>query len=386
MTLGEAVGCALLRLLGFVVPAFLLAACFAGPVGIVMIRPVDREVVQRCEDGTGEVQVAGRLAGLDATVIGIEARLIAAGGDGQEWRTLTVEEGSRGFAGRLRIPGGGWYRLEVRAVRAGAVVAATSVERVGVGEIFVVAGQSNSANYGETRQQPRSDRVVAHDGVRWRVAQDPQPGAGGSGGSFIPPLGDALEQACDVPVAFVACGLGGTSVREWLPEGERFPHPPTVERRVRRRDDGGWESDGRAYANLVTRMRQLGPRGFRAVLWHQGESDANQQDASRTLPGGLYREYLAMIVRRSRADIGWDAPWFVAQATYHVPGDESSPDIRAAQAAVVADGVALAGPDTDALTGELRERGGAGVHFSDAGLKAHAAVWAEILVPWIRGR
>jgi hypothetical protein len=48
--------------------------------------------------------------------------------------------------------------------------------------------------------------------------------------------------------------------------------------------------------------------------------------------------------------------------------------------------VALAGPDTDALAGALRERGGTGVHFSDAGLKAHAARWAEILVPWIGPR
>ena len=100
-------------------------------------------------------------------------------------------------------------------------------------------------------------------------------------------------------------------MREWLPEGSRFPHPPTVEQRVRRLAEGGWESDGRAYATLVTLMKQLGPRGFRAVLWHQGESDANQQDPARTLPGSLYREYLGTIIRRSRADIGWDAPWVV---------------------------------------------------------------------------
>ena len=361
-----------------------LAACLAQAPGIVVHEPLDLQVVQRRDDGTAEVRIAGRLAGLDGGVV-LEARLVGGTADGG-WEPLVAEDGGRGFAGRLHAPAGGWYRLDVRASRAGGVVAAAAVQRVGVGEIFVVAGQSNSANYGEARQQPRTDRVVARDGSRWQVARDPQPGAGGSGGSFMPPLGDAVVAALDVPVGFIACGLGGTSVREWLPEGSRFPHPPTVERRVRRLADGGWESDGRAYATLVTLMKQLGPRGFRAVLWHQGESDANQQDPARTLPGSLYREYLGTIIRRSRADIGWDAPWFVAQATYHVPGDESSPDIRAAQAAVVADGVALAGPDTDALTGSLRERDGVGVHFSDAGLKAHAAAWADILVPWIQSR
>jgi len=373
-----------LRACVLVVPAWLLMALLHRAPAIVLTEPADLEVVQRDADGQGVVRLAGRLSGVDAAGTLVEARLAGAEGDAAVWRPLA--QGDGGFAGGLRAPAGGWYRLEVRAARDGRVVADAVVPRVGVGEIFVVAGQSNSANYGESRQAPRSDRVVAWDGSRWQVARDPQPGAGGSGGSFMPPLGDAVVAACDVPVGFVACGLGGTSVREWLPEGARFPNPPTVESRVRRLADGGWESDGRAYATLVTLSKRFGPRGFRAVLWHQGESDANQQDPDRTLPGPLYREYLETIIRRSRADIGWEAAWFVAQATYHVPGDESSPDIRAAQAAVVSDGVALAGPDTDALKGSLRERDGAGVHFSAAGLEAHAEAWAEILVPWLGSR
>ena len=104
---------------------------------------------------------------------------------------------------------------------------------------------------------------------------------------------------------------------------------------------------------FVARMKQLGPHGFRAVLWHQGESDANQQDPTRTLAGKLYREYLEQLIRESRREIGWDAPWFVAQVSYHVPGDEASPDIRAAQASLWKDGIALEGPDSDALKGEL---------------------------------
>jgi hypothetical protein len=172
-------------------------------------------------------------------------------------------------------------------------------------------------------------------------------------------------------------------VREWLPKGSTFPHPPTIESRVAKLPDGTWESKGEAFEMLTRRMKQLGPRGFRAVLWHQGESDANQADPTRTLPGNLYREYLAKIIRESRRAIGWDAPWYVALASYHVPGDESSPDIRAAQASLWKDGVALEGPDTDELKGALREAGGKGVHFSGPGLREHAARWAEKIVPWL---
>ena len=76
---------------------------------------------------------------------------------------------------------------------------------------------------------------------------------------------------------------------------------------------------------FTARLKPLDPRGFRAVLWHQGESDANQKDSSRTLPGKLYRQYLEKLIRDSRAELGWEFPWFVAQASYHVVGDEGSP-------------------------------------------------------------
>ena len=55
----------------------------------------------------------------------------------------------------------------------------------------------------------------------------------------------------------------------------------------------------------------------------------------------------------------------MAQVSYHLPGDEASPDIRPAQKSLWDAGIALEGPDTDALKGELRERNGQGIHFSN---------------------
>ena len=185
-----------------------------------------------------------------------------------------------------------------------------------------------------------------------------------------------------MPIGLVACGVGATSVREWLPKAATFPNPPTLVGQVTPLPGGGWQSKGAIFATFIARLKPLGPHGFRAVLWHQGESDANQSDPTRTLPGQLYREYLEQLLRASRRELSWNAPWFVAQASYHAPGDAASPDIRAAQAALWQDGVALAGPDTDALTGELRDNGGRGVHFSGPGLRAHAARWVERVAPW----
>jgi hypothetical protein len=74
----------------------------------------------------------------------------------------------------------------------------------------------------------------------------------------------------------------------------------------------------------------------------------------------------------------------VAQVSYHVPGDEASPDIRAAQAALWRDGIALQGPDSDALKGALRDSGGKGVHFSGPGLREHGKRWADTVGAWMQ--
>ena len=353
----------------------------AGP-NITMHSPLDHQVIQRSSKKKGSMLISGELAGFTAKKWTVEARLIVDGRPGK-WRRLSVNQERRSFEARWDAPAGGWHRLEVRALSGDDVLAESVIEHVGVGEVFVIAGQSNSANHGAEKLKTKTGLVAAFDGQRWRPANDPQPGASGGGGSFIPPFGDAMSEKFHVPIGIAACGVGATSVREWLPKGSTFPNPPTIEGNVRKLPSGEWESKGSLFTTFSARMKQLGPRGFRAVLWHQGESDANQADPTRTLPGPLYREYMEQLIRTSRREIGWTAPWFVAQASYHVPGDEASPDIRAAQAALWNKGLALEGPDSDALKGELRDDGGKGVHFSGPGLREHAARWAEKVAPWL---
>ena len=258
-----------------------------------------------------------------------------------------------------------------------AVLGEAAVEHVGVGDVFVVAGQSNSSNHGQEKQITTTGLVAAFDGKHWQLANDPQPGASGDAGSFMPPFGDAMAGKFQVPVGIIACGIGATSVREWLPKGAKFPNPPTLEGRVRQLPSGEWESKGEAFEMFTARMKQLGPKGFRAVLWHQGESDAGQPDPKRTLPGKLYRDYLEQLIRASRREIGWDAPWFVALVSSH--GGDGVPDIRAGEKSLWDDGIAMEGPDSDALKGDLRD----GVYFSGKGLREHGARWAGKVAPWL---
>ncbi len=344
--------------------------------------PLEWQVSQRNAEGWAEVKVAGTVPA-NATVVEAKAEVpLALLGKATDWTVVAkdaqIKDGK--FSGSLKLAAGGWYTLTVRFRESAAdpaVLAEAAVEHVGVGDIFVVAGQSNSSNHGAEKQKTKTGLVAAFDGKRWQLANDPQPGASGDAGSFMPPFGDAIAARFAEPVGIIACGIGATSVREWLPRGAKFPNPPTLEGRVRQLPSGEWESKGEAFDMLTSRMKQLGPKGFRAVLWHQGESDAGQPDPKRTLIGKPYRHYLEQLIRASRKEIGWDAPWFVALVSSH--GGDAVPEMRDAQRSLWVDGIALEGPDSDALKGDLRD----GVHFSGKGLREHGVRWAEKVVPWL---
>ena len=339
-----------------------------------LISPVEYQVIQRQDYDHGWVGVK-----VVASQVSLANKLLEYQLDGEgkpnTWISLKGDWKKDTLSSEIKVPAGGWYKLKIRAAEN--LAHHSAVVQFGVGEVFVVAGQSNSGNYGEKKQSTQTGLVSAFDfdNKKWQLAFDPQPGAGGRGGSIMPILGDGLAKHFKLPIGIIAFGQGGTSVREWLPVGSRFPNPPTVENKVRKINDHEWESLGKIYPGFIQRMKEFGLKGFRAVLWHQGESDANQKDPSRTLLGPLYEKYLTQLIEDTRDELGWSVPWFVAQASYHVPGDESDPNIRAAQAALWKKGIALEGPDTDQLKGKLRGRDGQGVHFSGPGLHAHANAW-----------
>ena len=259
-------------------------------VDLTLNTPLDYQVVQRSSPGKGLLRIAGELSEEVNAEAAIQVRVVDEARQ-TPWVQVNSVKGRKIIAA-CDAPAGGWWKLEVQVVHGGKQLALGTVPHVGIGEVFVIAGQSNSANHGEEKQLTRTRKVVAFDGKAWRIADDPQPGASGGGGSFVPAFADAIAEKENVPVGIIACGIGATSVREWLPKGATFPNPPTILSRVEQLQNGSWASKGTAYDAFVARMQAAGPNGFRAVLWHQGESDANQKDSACTLAGTLYGEYL----------------------------------------------------------------------------------------------
>ena len=320
---------------------------------VTVLSPRPLQVVQRDSRDTGKVLVSGCVK---SDCDKVEVRFSGKGMDGDlpdQWQNVEYNAAGKSFRECVKVPAGGWYKVEVRASKRGQPVGeAVTIDKVGVGEVFVIAGQSNSTNAGQFPIKQSSGMVSSFGGTGWQIANDPQPGVHdkSQGGSPWPAFGDAMYAKYQVPIGIASTGHGGTSTIQWN------PNPP--------------QTEGSLFMWTMHRVHQLGPGGFRAMLWHQGESDVG-------LTTDDYVAKLSEIVKASKKEAGWEFPWFVAQVSYHSPEKVKHDNMRDAHKKIWELGVAHEGPDTDTLAGDNRDLDGKGIHFSPKGLKAHGEMWAQ---------
>jgi hypothetical protein len=339
--------------------------------------PLEYQVFQRATRLHGAILVRGSAPSakrVEARVEGISLEGPLPG----RWQRLALDPADKQFRGQLPVTAGGFYRVEIKSINTVGQPTLLTIQNVGVGEVFVIAGQSNSTNYGEVPQTTQTGMVTSFSGTEWSLANDPQSGVQDNShkGSFIPSFGDALYRRYHVPIGIASVGHGSTSVRQWLPADTPIHVMPTMTRYIRTNSDGTLVSEGTLFAGMMLRIHQLGDHGFRALLWHQGESDSHQP-AAHDIDAETYRSMMVTLIHASRKEAGLDFPWFIAQATYHTPDDPSCPSIRDAQRSLWQSDLAIEGPDTDTLTSPYRQNAGKGTHFNDAGLKAHGILWAD---------
>ncbi len=324
-----------------------------GQIALSLSDPTGHIVYQRDGDNQADVVVAGEFG---ESPTRIEARAVprdGSGGTATDWQVIDAAPAGGAFSSTLTLEAG-WYDIEVRSFDGTTLLGERSVEKVGVGEVFITAGQSNSANSGEVAQTPDDPRVSAFSTATdtWQFAADPQPVATGTKGSPWPELGDLLAEALDVPVAFCSVGWGGTAVSRWDPDNNDL------------------------YPRIAEAIADLEETGFRAILWHQGEADSNGAAGSGTSAGD-YAAALKDAIDRSQEDADWEVPWGVAIVSYKNTTTTSDPDVTDGQWLVInGDSAVFLGANTDTLIGSpWRDNDGEGIHFSEAGLNEHARLW-----------
>lgn len=213
--------------------------------------------------------------------------------------------------------------------------------------VALLFGQSNAANEGES-PTVANERVFNVFNGRLFRAEDPLLGSTGRGGSVWTRLGDEIiEHKLYDEVVFVPMAVSASAIARWSPGGDIHP-------------------------KLVQRIREAKSMGltFTHLLWHQGESDAENKTAK-----AAYQEAFHAMLDSIRRE-GVTAPVHVSVAT-RCKRERPNRTIQEAQTELVSPlkGI-FAGPNTDTLGLEYRFDG---CHFSDEGLRQAAKLWLEVL-------
>ena len=198
----------------------------------------------------------------------VRARIVreSSGEDVIPWTEAQVEEDGTWALTFPKVPAGGLYRIETDMDYQGSDGLSSTrgdmVHHVGVGDIFVVAGQSNAAGRAKDTIEdgPELGVHLLRNSGRWDLAAHPMGETTGAvhvghfenqspGHTPWLHFGKILKRELGVPIGFVLSAYGGAPLRWWNPE-----------------------ENGALYRNMLEQLAEyeIHPR---AVLWYQGEAD-----------------------------------------------------------------------------------------------------------------
>jgi sialate O-acetylesterase len=302
-------------------PLLFLVASLAPAQQVQVTRgAVPFQVFQRDASNRASIHLEGSSDGK-----AVETRLVAAGRVvvGFDWKQLAAVS-QKAWSGDLAgVPTGGPYRIELRATGG---VATAAVDNVLVGDLWVLAGQSNMEGVGNLENLPLPSAVVnsfdqtdvwvpaadplhrlpdAIDPVHWgKNAQGERERLSGpaldtwianrkKGAGVGLPFALEMVRRTGVPIGLLPCAHGGTSMDQWSPA---------------LRDKGG----DSLYGAMLRRFRLAGGH-VTGLLWYQGESDASPEAEPQ------FAQKFKDLITAVRTDFGQpELPFYYVQIGRHV--------------------------------------------------------------------
>lgn len=297
---------------------FILTLPLAAQTLQVLGGAADYQVFQRGPGNNATIRVNGSASG--AAGKAVEARLVAAGMavPGFDWAAAGKISGNTFTAELANVPTGGPYLLQLRAAGGSAV---TTVSNLLVGDLWLLAGQSNMEGVGNLENTPLpSAKVNSLDMTDiWVTAEDPlhrlpdsndrvhrrrnaqgQPerlqgadlakwiASRKKGAGVGLPFALEMVRRTGVPIGLIPCAHGGTSMAQWDPA---------------LKDQGG----DSLYGGMLRRFQLAGGK-IKGVLWYQGESDAGEK------PGPLFEQKFRELIQAIRTDFKQpDLPFYYVQ-------------------------------------------------------------------------
>ena len=336
-------------------PTFLLAQ--ETQTGIVRVTfPLNRTVIQQNTANSATVSISGQYYGDDYYNHTCQYRFVSLSPtsgiatDDPSWTTISttsISDGKIKMFFQNETKSVGWYQLEIRLRKKRSFwsfcfnndpnsncwnTMASQKVKVGVGDVYVIYGQSNASGFndnssdnnlvGQTTDAGYTQRdavsSISRDNLafpEFKIAGFPIDGVGfknlnltnkiypnGPVSWCWAPLGDKLVNTFQTPTMFINAGVPNRSI-ELLSDLNFWEY-----KRFR--------NTLQLYAHIL---------GTRGVLWLQGESNAVQQQATRSSQIDFldYTEKMNSLIIQSRKDLGSgnstnDAlTWNVSKVSYY---------------------------------------------------------------------
>lgn len=192
-----------------------------------------------------------------------------------DWSAGRMNDDGTWQAQLKNVPAGGLYRIETALHLPNSPIEwsfrGDMRHFVGVGDLWVIAGQSNSTGYGKgpVNDGPRLGVHLFNNAMRWTLASHPLNDStdtahpanregGNSGHSHWLAWAGLVKEAMGFPIGLVQVSLGGSPLVSWNP-AEKGEHP--------------------LYDTMVRCVEAVGGR-VKGVLWYQGCSDTGTTEAA----------------------------------------------------------------------------------------------------------
>jgi hypothetical protein len=246
---------------------------------IIESGPSDWQIVQQDKQGFASIALSGRWVG--EAPGRVQLRLVREENSlpvtpALDWSDAKTIADGTWKATLNKIPAGGLYRLETRynpkSNAAGEWSPRGDMRHfLGVGDLWIIAGQSNSAGYGRgpVVDPPTLGVHLFRNSEQWALATHPlnestdtkhtvNREGGNSGHSPYLHFGRIVQQEMGFPIGLVQTALGGSPFIAWNPTET----PEAV-----------------LYNNMLHCIELVGGK-VKGVLWYQGESDTGVPQAA----------------------------------------------------------------------------------------------------------
>ena len=278
--------------------------------------PMDWQILQQVQ-GKADIRLSGGWSfGERIDTPKVYARIVDenTGESVVPWQPAEDTGGDRWEITIKDVPAGGLYRIETCLDQSSGkvlewAIRGDMIHHVGIGDVYVITGQSNSAGYGKdpVYDPPEIGVHLLKNNGKWDLASHPMNEstgtlheenreAGNPGHSPYLSFAKYLKRELAYPIGLIQASLGGSPLSAWNPE-----------------------ENGILYRCMMNIIASQGGR-IKGVLWYQGCSDTSK-DLSETYP-----DRFKSMVAHLRKDLKEDSlPILTVQLNRYVaPSNETA--------------------------------------------------------------